>query len=79
MNEARDRSACVPRVPDPEVQTWRDGGGKEIAGIPQSQPMGGSTALHRNIKTTVTGQTEKPDVSEILFWSWFPTLGFSVR
>lgn len=34
MSEARDRSACVPRVPDPEVQTWRDVGGKEIAGDP---------------------------------------------
>ena len=38
------------------VQTWRDVGGKEIAGDPAVSTMGGSTALHRNIKTTVTGQ-----------------------
>lgn len=58
-----------PRSANMERRRWKG----NCRGSHSLNPWEGGTALHRNIKT------EKPDVSEIFFWSWFPTLGFSVR
>lgn len=69
---------CTKEWPDPEVQTQRDIGRTEIAGDPTVSTHGREYSLTQEYKDNCN-RTEQPDVSGILFWSWFPSLGFSVR